>query len=234
MMKLFERQEIVDFRDREPAAVFEGLEFRRCYFESCTISVTADVRLRTTVRNVKILNCEERGCNPYGAVLEDVTVEGLKTNDLLQTWAAAFKHVVFRGKIGRIMFSPVVAAVLVGRATQADQRAFDEANAEYYSKVDWALDISEGEFQELDIRGIPARLIRRDPQTQAVITREKAREGRWRNLDLSKTLWPGWIDQFLKDGEQDVVLVAPKRHRRFREWLDGLKKLRDAGVAEPD
>jgi hypothetical protein len=32
----------------------------------------------------------------------------------------------------------------------------------------------------------------------------------------------------------DVVLVAPKRSRQFKELLEGLKLLRKAGVAEPD
>jgi hypothetical protein len=129
------------------------------------------------------------------------------------------------------MISPAVAP---GSATQRQQNAFDEANAAYYAGVDWALDVSEAEFEEVDIRRVPARLIRRDPKTQVVVTRERAMEGRWRELDLSKTDWAGWIDMFLKDGDSDLVLVAPKRDRKYRDLVDGLKALRDAGVAEPD
>jgi hypothetical protein len=55
-----------------------------------------------------------------------------------------------------------------------------------------------------------------------------------RELALADTDWAGWIDLFLKDGDADLVLVAPKRDRKFKVLLDGLKKLRDAGVAEPD
>jgi hypothetical protein len=76
-------------------------------------------------------------------------------------------------------------------------------------------------------------LIRRDPETQVVVTREKAIEGAWRNLDLSKTWWATSLEFFVKRGDADVVLVAPKRDRKFRDLLDGLKALRDAGVAEP-
>jgi hypothetical protein len=186
--------------------------------------------MRSTVRNVKLVQCEQRGCALEAAIVEDVLVDGFKTNGLFQTWGAVFKHVIFRGAIGRIMISPAVAS---GRATSTQQRAFDEANAAYYASIDWAVDISEAEFEEVDIRRVPARLIRRDPATQAVITREKAMEGRWRTLDLAKTDWAGWIDLFLKDGDPDVVLVAPKRHRKYRDLLDGLKMLRDAGVAQP-
>lgn len=231
MTLILEKEELVDFQDRDSARTFEDLEFRSCYFESCLISLTRQPKLRSTVRRVTIRGCEARGCLIDGAVIEDVLVDGLKTNGLLQTWGAVFKHMTLRGKIGRVMLSPAVAT---GRATPTEQRAFDDANREYYSRVDWALDISEGEFEELDIRGIPARLIRRDANTQAVVTREKAMSGAWRRLDLGKTYWPTSLQFLLDFGFQDIVLVAPKRNRKFRQLLDGLKVLREAGVAEPD
>jgi len=120
-------------------------------------------------------------------------------------------------------------------ATPEEQAAFDRANAEYYAGCDWALDISRAEFKEMDIRGIPAKLIRRDPETQVVVTRAKALEGKWRTLDLSDTWWATAIE-FLLDHkkENDIVLVAPKGHSQFEQFLAGLKLLREAGVAEPD
>jgi hypothetical protein len=104
----------------------------------------------------------------------------------------------------------------------------------FYASVDWALDISEAEFREADIRCIPATLIRRDPKTQAVVTREKAMEGRWRSLDLSKTWWAEQIQHMLdRDCAPDTILVAPKRNHRFNDLVDGIRRLREAGVAEP-
>lgn len=229
-MQIFAKQEFRAYYDRDSGQTFSDLEFRKCYFQSSAVSITRRPEMRSTVRNVKLVQCEQRGCALEAAIVEDVLVDGFKTNGLFQTWGAVFKHVILRGTIGRIMISPAVAT---GTATSAQQRAFDDANAAYYATVDWALDISEAEFEEVDIRRVPARLIRRDPATQAVVTREKAMEGRWRTLDLAKTDWAGWIDLFLKDGDPDLVLVAPKRHRRYRDLLDGLKMLRDAGVAQP-
>ena len=228
--QVFERQEFHSFYDRDSGRIISDLEFRKCYFQGSAISVTRKPELRSTIRDVRLIQCEQRGCTLDTAIVEDVLVDGLKTNGLFQTWGAVFKHVTMRGKIGRVMISPYVATA---QATAQQQRAFDEANAAYYATVDWALDISEAEFEEIDIRRVSARLIRRDPATQVVVTRERAMEGRWRELDLDKTDWAGWIDLFLKDGDPDVVLVAPKRHRKYQDALDGLKMLRDAGVAEP-
>lgn len=95
------------------------------------------------------------------------------------------------------------------------------------------LDIREAEFIEADLRGMPGHLVRRDPATQSLVTREKALQSAWRTLDFSKTYWPDAIELFLEGGLSSVVLVAPKRVSSFRKLLDGLEKLRDAGVAEP-
>jgi len=180
------------------------------------------------VRNVTLTGCAQRGCTIDGAIVEDVRVDGLKSSTLLQTWAAAFRHVALRGRVGRWMFSNLVSPL----AAPAQQHDFDRANQAFYASTDWALDISEAEFTECDIRGIPAPLIRRDPATQAVVTREKALQGGWERLDLSRTYWPTAIRFLLQQGHADVVLVAPKRSRNFTVLLDGLKMLRDAGVAE--
>jgi len=102
---------------------------------------------------------------------------------------------------------------------------------------DFALDISEAEAVELELTGIPARLVRRDPETQAVVTREAALSGAWRELEhVQGTELRVGIQQLLKGqgGTDDMVLVAHKRSRNFRELLAGIEELRAAGVALPD
>jgi hypothetical protein len=59
-------------------------------------------------------------------------------------------------------------------------------------------------------------------------------KGKWRELDLSETHWPTAIEFFLEEGTPDTVLVAPKRDRNYPVLLEGLRKLRKAGIAEPD
>jgi hypothetical protein len=232
MTKIYEGREFRSFYDQDSKRIFADLEFRNCRFVSSRVSITRDPRRRSTVRNITLINCEQIGCALEAAIVEDVLVDGFDTGGFFPAWAAVFKHVVLKGKIGSIMLNPAVAT---GLATPQQQRAFDEANAAYYATVDWALDITEAEFEgEADIRRVPAHLICRDPETQVVVKREKALEGVWRTLDLSRTYWPTALEFFLERGDPDIVLVAPKRHRKFRQYLDGLKALRDAGVAEPD
>jgi hypothetical protein len=230
-MRTFENEEFTAFYDRG-GNVYEDLHFKKCTFVSSSISITEDPANRTTVRNVTLERCRVVGSAVDCAVVEDVLVDGLQTSDLHQAWGALFKHVTLRGKIGRLMVTPLVGPDLRNTPVQA---AFDEQREAYYETIDWALDISEAEAVELQLAGIPARLIRRDPETQAVITRQAALSGEWRELKLvQKTVLGLAINQMLKRGDDDIVLVAERRARDFKQVLAGIQELRAAGVAEPD
>ena len=230
-MRTFENDEFTAFYDRG-GNVYEDLHFKKCTFISSSISITYDPANRTTVRNVTLERCRVVGSALDCAVVEDVLVDGLQTSDLHQAWGALFKHVTLRGKIGRLMVTPLISPRHLNTPEQA---AFDEQREAYYETIDWALDISEAEAVELELAGIPARLIRRDPETQAVVTRQAALSGEWRELEpVKKTVLGLAIQQMLKRGDDDTVLVAERRARDFKQLLAGIQELRAAGVAEPD
>lgn len=231
MTTLFQDQTFSKIFDQDSLRTFSDLEFQNCKFVNCRVSITKNPRRRSTVRNVRLIGCETRQCAVEAAILEDVVVDGLKTNYPLHVNGAAFKHVVLKGAVGRVVID---ATVLPGKLTEDEQTAFDEANAAYYETVDWALDIREAQFRECDLRTIPAHLIRRDPETQVIVKREKAVLESWRSLDLSNTYWATTLEVFLRRGSEDTVLVAPKSDPQYKRLLDGLKMLRDAGVAEAD
>ena len=230
-MRTFENEEFTAFYDRG-GNVYEDLHFKKCTFISSSISITYDPANRTTVRNVTLERCRVVGSSLDCAVVEDVLVDGLQTSDLHQAWGALFKHVTLRGKIGRLMVTPLISP---RHRNTPEQAAFDEQREAYYETIDWALDISEAEAVELELAGIPARLIRRDPETQAVVTRQAALSGEWRKLEpVNETVLGLAIQQMLKRGDDDTVLVAERRARDFKQLLAGIQELRAAGVAEPD
>jgi len=86
--------------------VYTDVELIKCSFVGCGLSITRVPADRTIVRNARIHNCDVRGCAINTAVIEDTVIDGLKTYNLLQCWGAVFKHVVFKGRIGRVMISP--------------------------------------------------------------------------------------------------------------------------------
>jgi hypothetical protein len=237
-MRTFRGEKFVSFYDQDSSAVFSDLEFQNCEFVSSSISIASKPALRSTIRNATLVNCRVNACSLDPAIVENVTLDGLGMypKDILQTWGAVFNHVVLRGKIDRLMISnDVLPDLSLNPGYQEDVVwAFREANAEYYRHVDWALDISGGEFKELDIRGVPGHLIRRDPETQILLTRERVLQEDWRALPFQETLTPFSLDFMLQQEMSDLVLVAPKRHRKFSEHLHDLELLRKAGFAEVD
>ncbi|MGC4006431.1 MAG: hypothetical protein QM811_26215 [Pirellulales bacterium] len=232
-MRLFQNESFDggSFVDRDSAATFCDLEFRKCYFQGCVLSITGDPAFRTKVQNVKLVNCSQRGGALYSAVLEDVLVDGFKTHGLFQTFGAVFNRVVLKGKIDRLMLS---TSVYQTQGVSEHLQSFHQANAEYYRNVEWALDISKAEFKELDVRGIPGHLIRRDPETQFLVTREKALQETWRSLDLQESIWSTAFWLLKQSSDQSTVLIAPKRHAKFQRYLADLKLMQSAGVIEPD
>jgi hypothetical protein len=230
-MRTFENEQFTSFYD-DGGRVYEDLHFRKCTFISSAISITEEPANRTTVRNVTLERCEVVGSALHCAVVEDALVDGLQTSDLHQAWGALFKHVTLRGKIGRLMATPLIGP----RHLQTpEQAAFDEQREAFYESVDWARDISEAEAVELELTGIPASLIRRDPETQVIVTRQAALSGEWRQLGRVQGTELGLgIQELLKWGGDDIVLVAHRRSRNFKELLEGIQQLRAAGVAEPD
>jgi len=233
-MNSYEGKEFVKLRDRDSGAVIEDIVLVNCVFDNCSVSLTRSIELRSTIRNVRLTNCVSVNCGIGPAVFEDVTLDGLETNDLLIAWGPLFKHVILKGKIGKVKIN-LTANFWDPRSEM--QRPFDLARSKFYEKVDWALDIADAQFAEFEMSGVPAKLVRRDPATQIKVTRERALRSDWRErLSPTNTYWPMVIDLFLQDGQPDVVLVAPKRKpkRIFKSLLEGLDELRRLEVAEPD
>jgi hypothetical protein len=220
------------WRGRRDGGTYADLIFYGCTFDNCALALNPNPEARTRINNVHLLDCVDVNSSIGPAILEDVTVNGLKVRgDLLILWGTLFKHVTLQGHVGSVKIN---ASALCARDDKAEE-PFTRFRNTFYEQTDWALDLREGEFGTFEIAGIPARLIRRDPATQAVVTREKAMRRGWRKkVHPANTFWPFVIDLFLQDGEPDIVLVAGKRHKKSRQLRDGLQNLRDLGVAEPD
>jgi hypothetical protein len=235
MRAKFTAEEFDGWKDNDSGRLFEDVEFHDCSFSSCSVSMTYYPEKRSRVRNVVLKNCSASGCFIGPAIIENSIVEGLDISKRLITTGAVFKCVVLKGPIGRLIIGQVIPPTEIYEENrQKIVGWFEQANAEYYKTVDWALDISEAEFSDFNVRGIPSRLIRRDPFTQVVVKRDKVMDGRWKTVDLSGTWWHVGLEMLEKSNWEDHTLVAPKRHPQFSQALRGLYRLREAGIAEPD
>ncbi len=231
-MTEFRNQIFHSLFDRGGALSISSIACHECEFLNCALSLTKEISKRSAVTDVLLKNCMVGGSDIGPAVLRRVHIDGLITDSLFIIWGAVFDQVAFSGKIGKIKINTHAHHV---DQSEALQRPFDEFRRSFYEKVDWAIDISQAKFRLLEIRGIPARLIRRDPSSQMVVTRERALNLDWRSrISPDNTHWPFAIDMFLATGEADHILVAPLTgpKKQSEKLLRDLHELRDLGVVE--
>jgi hypothetical protein len=219
----------------------EDVEFRRCTVERChwppRHRATADPADRPVVRHVKVVRCHATYSHLSPIVAEDCEIDTVWFHN--GKWGptrivgSAFRHVVIKGKVtGSIVFtpSPRVDGLRAGRDVTNDP--YVVANRKFYEGVDWALDIREASFTSVEFSsGIPAGLIRRDPETQVVLRRASVADGRWRN-QIHDVLATIWIEDFLTAGFPDTILVAGKRGKSFANEMAAISQLREAGLVE--
>ncbi|MBI2394642.1 MAG: hypothetical protein HYV09_34050 [Deltaproteobacteria bacterium] len=221
------------------SSLHQGLAFENCTFEGCAfarrLGTFEDPMRWATIRRLSVKSCKARGCSLGPIFLEDSIVDGLDVEHL-HVWGAVYQRLTLRGRIGGLVLDDRVA-VPHGETKEISDRCWAFHRAHYARQTDWAIDISQAEFtKEIDVRGIPARLIRRDRETQAVVKRINAAARRDRQLLPEDSPWIAIIDRLFDPSwdQEDALLVAPRRYRHFKKWLEGIRILRDAGIADPD
>lgn len=211
----------------------EHVRFVKCTFTSCGLSLVGEPAAMARVTRVELVDCASINSTVGPCHLTDVTVTNLRTGDLTIVWGPLLTRVTLVGKVGSLKINDAIHAP---RATEAEQRAFRRLRAAHYATVDWALDISRARCLSLDIHGIPAGKIRRDPDTQIVIRREQLHRAAQlesvRGLDENTRFI---LESFVEGERADVVLVAPigRAAKYYKPVLASFAALRAAGLADP-
>jgi uncharacterized protein YjbI with pentapeptide repeats len=215
-----------------PRRQIANKKYESCFFDNCHNYLPKNPNNRLHLSNIDLTDCSNRGCSIYGAEIENVNVHNLRSyqKHLLFLWACVFNQVTLTGKIGSLKINWGIEPTPITEA----QAKWEEANIRFYEDVDWALDISNARFSfGISLEAIPGYLIRRDPETQVLVTRESAS-----SVDLDKLDWDGSslkvaLQWFLSNGVfDDVVLVAPIKTKYFEVDMKALNMLRKAGIAE--
>jgi hypothetical protein len=231
MTRRYAKQRFFKLRD-EGGASLGNMEFDDCIFDNCRLCITNSPRRVSRVSNVVLRNPKEIGSFIGPSFVEDVLVEHLNTSSLLILWGTMFGRTRFVGPCGAVKLNRCVDLMNQDEATQGP---FDKRRTDYYANLDWALDLRQAKFRLFELEGIPSRLILRDPETQFVVTRERALGPKWRKK-ISKTnkLYPSMIEDFLVGPDEDLTLIAPMgltRKPQRDKALNELLELRKLGVA---
>lgn len=240
MTTTFEKREVRGLHRFSLPNPLEHVLLDRCTFYECQAPAQTRLKDRPTIRDVTLFRCHVTASDLGPVIAEDCVIDTIWFHRGIwgpQTVAgSAFKHVTIRGRVtGALLFVPSDDWFHSWPRPTGPSDPFFQANERYYEGVDWALDISQAEFTgiELYMSGIPARLIRRDPETQVVITRPSALEGGWRE-PLKDHYWRIGVERFLETGFQDTILVACKRGRYFQSEMESIRRLKSACIVNAD
>jgi len=119
-----------------------------------------------------------------------------------------------------------------------DERERDHARTFYASLPSFALDVRDGRFASLTLRGVPGHLVLRDPTVSALVHRDRLESDRsWCKLDAWGRPDAGVsseLDLFLRAEPRwpSCVLVAGTLGEAFQEELAELEALKRAGYAD--
>ncbi len=179
---------------------------------------------------MELCGATQRACFLYGVCIEDCSIHALKKLGRIPLffWAPVFKHVTLSGRLSGIKINRLLEPI-----PKKSQAAWDASCKAYYEDVDWALDIRHAKFQGgISFEALPGSLIRRDPETQVLVSRESLAAVDWKRMVQQHPAVGVAIDWFLEGSLfTDVVLVASKGASYFRDELGVLELLRREGVA---
>lgn len=215
---------------------FEEVAIRQCRFAMFQHPTQRELRDRPTLRRISVERCHFTASDIGPFILEDSVIDTIWFHrgkwGPQQFAGCAFKNVVIRGTVrGSLSFVPSRDWWMHHPTEPATTDPTIKVNERYYRLVDWALDISHAEFTGVEMyrSGIPARLVRRDPETQVVITRSSVAIGDWRRACGGSSQWVA-IERFLDSGFADAVLIAPRLNKYLDEDVAAFRRLRDIGV----
>ena len=208
---------------------YSDASFIDCTFDNCGIRAGAPDR-RRLIRNLELRGATQRACFLHGVCIEDCSIHDLKKLGRIPLffWGPVFKHVTLSGRLSAIKINRLLEPI-----PKKSQGAWNLSCKAYYEHVDWALDIRNAIFQGgISLEALPGTLIRRDPETQVLVSRKSLGVADWKLMVQQQPAVGIAIDWFLEGSLfSDVVLVASKGASYFRDELAVLELLRREGVA---
>lgn len=176
-----------------------------------------------------VTDLELRSSSINGAVLEDVTIDGLRcTHGSGFLFGCELRRVTLRGRVSGLILN----STLDDPDPETTAR-YAQWHLERMQDPEWMLDLTDA-TGDITIRGYPSRFIRRNPELQAVVTAEAARTLDWRAVDPGRSSLRVLLHELVRSDWEDVTLIAETRGARARDDLRYIQQLRALGIARTD
>lgn len=187
---------------------------------------------RPSLTDVRFTRCRitQGSCDLVGCMLDTVSFDSVSSREL---WLlmCSLSHVRFSGYVRFLWLDPARDTI------PGDWTRIVMENAAVHRATDWAVDISQADFGDVTIRGLPPDKIRVDPARQAIVTAESlTSSGEAIPAELLVGT-PGYvISQILGQGPypcRDLLIWAKRDSKTFSQEIDLVRYLHAEHLAMP-
>ncbi len=176
---------------------------------------------RLVIQNISAINCTVDTVTVGPVVFENLQIENLKTTQHLWLPGCAFKRCVLKGKIGEVL--QFDRADPVAPRSDLFNRQFIEDNERIHSGTAWSLDISEAEFDDFDLRGVPGETVRINSTNQTRVDFVKALQAQESGAFIEIDGFPKMVMENglkrRKESQYNFVLVTNPSSSDYRDMM---------------
>jgi hypothetical protein len=207
--------------------------FDRCKFVNCSLGLTCrQPQDRVKLTQISLTRCTVTRTHVGPVHFDRCLVDALKTPGHLWVCGAAFTQCTIRGDNGKILLFEEPEPTEPDSAVNA---LFVAENLALHGAAEWALDIAEATFVDLDIRGIPAERIRINGRDQVRVSFQKAQHeyehGHWENEDACSYVGSALEDH--AETRHDFVLTTHAKLRNYRKKMEMFAEFDRKGLLIP-
>ncbi|MEB4615132.1 hypothetical protein [Leucobacter sp. M11] len=212
----------------EPGQELADATGRRLTLENCVAARAAERHERPRIARVQVTDLELSSSSLNGAVLEDVTVDGLRCSDGAGfLFGCELRRVTLRGRIRGLILNSTL-----DDPDPATTARYARWHHDRLADPEWMLDLT-GATGDITIRGYPSRFIRRNPELQAVVSAAAAHTLDWRAVDPGRSSLSVALHELVRSDWEDVTLVADTHSAHASDDLRYIQRLRALGIAQP-
>jgi hypothetical protein len=198
----------------------------RLMLEDCRIAQAESPERAPRITRLAASDIEVRSASINGAVLEDVTIDGLRCSvDDGFVFGCELRRVTLRGRIEHLVLNDTLhhpdTTVAARYEARRQQRLADP---------EWMLDLREA-TGDITVRGYPSRFLRLDPERHAVVSAAHAEAGAWRSIDAGGSSFAVELENAVLFGWEDVTLIIDPKARHAEADRRYISELRRLGIA---
>ncbi|KRA23230.1 hypothetical protein ASD65_01445 [Microbacterium sp. Root61] len=213
----------------EPGDELADVTARRLTLENCVAARSTQRHERPRISRVHVTDLEFQSSSLNGAVLEDVTVDGLRCpHGAGFLFGCELRRVTLKGRVRGLILNPTL-----DDPDSATTARYSQWHRERMQDPEWMLDLTDA-TGDITIRGYPSRFIRRNPELQAVVTAEAAHTLDWRAVDPGRSSLRIALHELVRSDWDDVTLIADTHAAYASDDLRYIQQLRALGIARPD